>query len=161
MWNSTKPPSVRELASRIDAARHDAAVLRGEQRELQAALEAEQGQRLAALSEHARRVDVLVQSLNAMHDRLEEVFERCENLMLATNVNNRLIDGILARLAALEGSDIPAAPVTEVDDVASSLPDIRGGDTTTEPEPVGDLLSPSAEDATMADAPVAVLEEVR
>jgi predicted DNA-binding protein len=163
MWNSTKPPSVRELASRIDAARHDAAVLRGEQRELQAALEAEQGQRLAALSEHARRVDVLVQSLNAMHDRLEEVFERCENLMLATNVNNRLIDGILARLAALEGSDIPAAPVTEVDDVASSLPDIGGGDTTTEPEPeTGDLLSSvPAEDATMADAPVAVLEEVR
>jgi hypothetical protein len=44
--------------------------------------------------------------------------------------------------------------------VASSLPDIGGGDTH-EPEPVGDLLSPSAEDATMADAPVAVLEEVR
>jgi hypothetical protein len=160
MWNQTKPPSVRELASRIDAARHDAAVLRGEQRELQAALEAEQGQRLAALSEHARRVDSLVQSINAMHDRLEEVFERAENLMLASNVTTCSIDGILARLEALEGADeIPAAPVT-VDDVASSLPDIGGGDTH-EPEPVGDLLSPSAEDATMADAPVAVLEEVR
>jgi hypothetical protein len=162
MWNQTKPPSVRELASRIDAARHDAAVLRGEQRELQAALEAEQGQRLAALSEHARRVDVLVQSLNAMHDRLEEVFERCENLMLASNVTTCSIDGILARLEALEGADeIPAAPVTEVDDVASSLPDIGDGGDTHEPEPVGDLLSPSAEDATLADAPVAVLTEER
>ena len=164
MWNSTKPPSVRELASRIDAARHDAAVLRGEQRELQAALEAEQGQRLAALNESARRVDSLVQSLNQLHDRVEEALERCENLTLATNVNNRLIDGILARLAALEGADeIPAASDAVASPVASSLPDIRGGDTTTEPEPeTGDLLSSvPAEDATLADAPVAVLEEVR
>jgi hypothetical protein len=187
MWNQTKPPSVRELASRIDAARHDAAVLRAEQRELQAALEAEQGQRLAALNESARRVDSLVQSLNQLHDRVEEALseharrvdvldvsisqlhdrveealERCENLMLASNCTTCSIDGILARLAALEGADeIPAAPVTEVDDVASSLPDIGDGGDTHEPEPVGDLLSPSAEDATMADAPVAVFEEVR
>ena len=161
MWNQTKPPSVRELASRIDAARHDAAVLRGEQRELQAALEAEQGQRLAALSEHARRVDSLVQSINAMHDRLEEVFERAENLMLASNVTTCSIDGILARLEALEGADeIPAASDAVASPVASSLPDIGGGDTH-EPEPVGDLLSPSAEDATLADAPVAVLTEER
>jgi hypothetical protein len=105
-----------------------------------------------------------VQSLNQLHDRVEEALERCENLTLATNVNNRLIDGILARLAALEGADeIPAASDAVASPVASSLPDIRGGDTTTEPEPeTGDLLSSvPAEDATLADAPVAVLEEVR
>ena len=184
MWNQTKPPSVRELASRIDAARHDAAVLRAEQRELQAALEAEQGQRLAALNESARRVDSLVQSLNQLHDRVEEALseharrvdvldvsisqlhdrveealERCENLMLASN---SITARIYTRLEALEGADeIPAAPVTEVDDVASSLPDIGDGGDTHEPEPVGDLLSPPAEDATMADAPVAVLTEER
>jgi hypothetical protein len=139
-------------------------VLRGEQRELQAELEAEQGQRLAALNESARRVDSLVQSLNAMHDRLEDLFDRCENLMLASNVTTCSIDGILARLEALEGAEeIPAASDAVASPVASSLPDIRGGDTTTEPEPeTGDLLSSvPAEDATMADAPVAVLEEVR
>jgi hypothetical protein len=84
--------------------------------------------------------------------------------MLASNCTTCSIDGILARLAALEGADeIPAAPDAVASPVASSLPDIGDGGDTHEPEPeTGDLLSSvPAEDATLADAPVAVFEEVR
>lgn len=175
MWNTSKPPSVRDLAARIDAGTIEASRIRAEQRELQAALEAEQSLRLSALNESARRVDVLTSSLNAMHDRIEELQERLELLLGASNAITARIDDLVqaraddeahwasvyTRLAALEGDDIPAAPDDGPSSAASSTPASSGGDTTTEPEPVGDLLSSSAEDAMLADAPVAVPVEER
>lgn len=144
MWNTSKLPSVRDLAARIEARAADVLALRDligalrvevaeartEQRALQAALEAEQAARLEAVSAiHDRigltihtaheRMDHLRNSSNAQYDRHEELIA--------------VVDDMLDRLIALEGADeIPAAadnPPATPDPVASSCVDGGGGDT--------------------------------
>ena len=143
MWNTSKPPSVRDLAARIEARAADVLALRdligalrvevaearAEQRALQAALEAEQAARLEAVG--------------AMHDRLgliaHTAHERMDHLRESSNAQyNRheeliaVVDDMLNRLIALEGDDeIPAADASASSDpVAPQVP--AGGDTLAE-----------------------------
>lgn len=140
MWNTSKPPSVRDLAARIEARAADVINLRDavaairvelaeareEQRALQRALEAEQAARLEAVGAiHDRmglfahtaheRIDHLRESSNSHYDRHEELIA--------------VVDDMLDRLIALEGADeIPAADASASSDpVALQVP--AGGDT--------------------------------
>lgn len=116
MWNQPKPPSVRDLAARIEARNVDVATIRDEQRALQRALEAEQAARIAAIS---AAVDRIV----ALSDRLTDTQEALEHA--------------LARLTALEGEEIPAAggPVQDPGPGAASV--LGGGDTVIDPPAEG------------------------
>lgn len=144
MWNQTKPPSVRDLAARIEARAADVLALRDligalrvevaeartEQRALQAALEAEQAARLEAVGAIHDRMGLMIHTAHERMDHLRDSsnnhYDRHEELIA-------VVDDMLERLQALEGQDeIPAAadnPPATPDPVASSCVDGGGGDT--------------------------------
>ena len=148
MWNTSKPPSVRDLAARIEARAMDVTNLRdaisalrveiaecrNEQRALQAALEAEQAARLEAVGAIHDRIGMVAHSAQERIDHLREsanaAYDRHEDFLV-------VVDDVLERLQALEGQD-------EIDDVLARLQALKGQDEI-----------PAETDAPAATGPVA------
>jgi uncharacterized protein YukE len=127
MWNTSKPPSVRDLAARIASHQTETAAelarIREEQRALQRALEAEQATRLDAVAALHDRWTAHTQEaqlrISAALDANDQNYDAIDHLRAAVDSLTARLDATLAdvadlraRLAEIEGQEElpPAGP---------------------------------------------------